>query len=118
MLATHEYGSIPKKVTSVVAKSVSKMSNRTQLTAKSTKVSNLERVVKDKLQYDWKNIYRRLNADDVDDTGKVPMSKFEKTLRQTNTFLSKEDLNMIIKVIGLPELINDLIVAENYSRAV
>ena len=78
-LATDDYASnqkLPQR--SVISKSTN---NKTQLTAKTTKASNLEKQVKDKLQYDWKNIYRRLNAGDVDDSGKVPMTKFEKTLR-------------------------------------
>ena len=49
------------------------------MTAKSTK--NLEQSIKDKLSYDWKNIYRRLNANDLEGTGKVNVKNFEKTLK-------------------------------------
>lgn len=59
------------------------------------KYSNVENGIKNKLSYEWKTIYRRLNADDANNSGQIPMSKFERTLRQTKTFLSREDLSMI-----------------------
>lgn len=59
------------------------------------KYSNVEDGIRNKLSYEWKTIYRRLNAGDADNSGRVPMSKFENTLRQTKTFLSREDLTMI-----------------------
>lgn len=55
----------------------------------------LDKQLKDKLSYDWKQIYRKLNADDVDNKGTVTMRKFQKALHQTNTFLSKQELEKI-----------------------
>ena len=60
----------------------------------------MDQQIKEKLSYDWKNIYRRLNANDLSNTGKVSMNQFENTLRQTNTFLSREDLNQITTQYG------------------
>jgi len=56
---------------------------------------SLDNLIKSKLGYDWKLIYRKLNADDVNNTGKVSMREFEKALHNTNTFLSKQDLQKI-----------------------
>lgn len=46
-------------------------------------------LLKDKLSYDWKQIYRKLNATDTENTGVVSLDDFQKVLHQTNTFLSK-----------------------------
>ena len=70
--------------------------SRTAASLKSqNKYSNVEDGIRNKLSYEWKTIYRRLNAADAENSGQVPMSKFERTLRQTKTFLSREDLSMI-----------------------
>ena len=73
-----EYNSIPRaKMTTKSNVSL----NKSAITAKSTKQSNLEQSIRDKLSYDWKAIYRRLNASDTEGTGKVNVRNFEKTLK-------------------------------------
>lgn len=36
--------------------------------------TKMEQSIREKLSYDWKNIYRRLNANDLTNTGKVSMN--------------------------------------------
>ena len=63
--------------------------------------SNLiDQNLKDKLSYDWKQIYRKLNANDVDNSGRVTVRDFKNALHQTNTFISKEDLDKIETLYG------------------
>ena len=37
--------------------------------------------IKDKLKSEWKNIYRQINANDVEQSGKVKINDFNKALR-------------------------------------
>ena len=55
-------------------------------------LEQIDRGLKDKLSYDWKQIYRKLNANDLDNSGRVSLKNFKEVLHQTNTFISKEDL--------------------------
>lgn len=47
---------------------------------RASKQSTIEQSMKDKLSYDWKSIYRKLHANDVNGTGKVSLAQFEKIL--------------------------------------
>jgi hypothetical protein len=55
----------------------------------------LDSVTKDKLKYEWKNIYRQINANDVEQNGKVKLCEFNTVLKQTNTFLSRQEIRSI-----------------------
>ena len=57
--------------------------------------NNISTGLKDKLKYEWKHIYRKVNANDVDELGTVTLTDFTKALDQTNTFLSREDMKTI-----------------------
>ena len=48
--------------------------------------------LKEKLSYEWKQIYRKLIANDKGNSGKVTVKDFKEALHSTNTFISKEDL--------------------------
>ena len=68
---------------------------------RASRQSTIEQSMKDKLSYDWKNIYRKLHANDLNGTGKVSMAQFERTLKQTSTFLSREDISLIKSQYGV-----------------
>lgn len=71
-----------------------------------TAASNLSSGLKDKLRYEWKHIYRRINANDVDEKGTVTFSNFANVLDQSNAFLSREDLKNIKNQYGVARASN------------
>ncbi len=56
--------------------------------------------IRNKLSYEWKNVYRQLNSSDVADTGKINKKQLEDALRKTGVFLSNEDIRNIQEKFG------------------
>jgi hypothetical protein len=52
----------------------------------------MKEVLKSKLQYEWKKIYRILNINDSHACGMVTVNKFEQAVLQAGVYFSKEDL--------------------------
>ena len=71
------------------------------MNTQATAASNLSTGLKDKLKYEWKHIYRRINANDVEEKGTVTFSNFANVLDQSNTFISREDLKNIKNQYGV-----------------
>ena len=59
--------------------------------------------MKNKLSYEWKNIYRNLNSKDLSEKGIAPLSLFIHALRQTNVFLSNEDMQRVRNRFGVED---------------
>ena len=55
----------------------------------------MEESIKNKLSYEWKNLYRQLNSLDVQEKGAVTKKQFEDALRTTGVFLSNEDIKYL-----------------------
>ena len=68
------------------------MSNSAVRNGPGSLAETLDQNLRDKLSYDWKQIYRKLNVNDMENTGRVGIKDFKEALHQTNTFLTKEDL--------------------------
>ena len=56
--------------------------------------------MKNKLQYEWKNVFRILNKRDTSDSGDTNPKHFEQALRSTGVFLSTEDLRRVTEHYG------------------
>ena len=52
-------------------------------------------LIKQKLSYSWRQIYRFLSSNDLANQGMAPLSQFEEALLITKTFLSREELNLL-----------------------
>ena len=57
-------------------------------------------LIKQKLSYCWRDIYRYLSSNDLDNLGKAPLSQFEEALLFTKTFLSREELKVLQSLFG------------------
>ena len=55
----------------------------------------IEESIKNKLSYEWKNLYRQLNSLDVHEKGSVTKKQFEDALKTTGVFLSNEDIKYL-----------------------
>jgi len=60
----------------------------------------LEESIRNKLSYEWKNVYRHLNSVDVHEQGTVTKKQFEDALRNTGVFLSNEDIKYLQGTFG------------------
>ena len=61
-------------------------------------ILKVKQVLKEKLKYEWKNIYRHFSILDRDAKGFVSASEFESTICKFGAYLSKEDLSRITKL--------------------
>jgi len=52
-------------------------------------------IVKKKLEFEWKNIFRQLNANDRDNSGVVSKREFESAVHQNGVFVSREEYGML-----------------------
>lgn len=52
-------------------------------------------ILKQRLAYEWKNIYRSLTAIDMDNKGKVGISEFQGILSKNRVYMTREDLKRI-----------------------
>jgi Ca2+-binding EF-hand superfamily protein len=57
-------------------------------------------LVRTKLQYEWKNIFRHLSAKDDRGDGIVPKRQFDEVLRANGVFVSNEELKMLFEKYG------------------
>lgn len=64
-------------------------------TASQTNPTGGNQAYKDKLSPQWTQIYRKLHSKDAENEGVIPVNEFEKALRETNTFLSRQDITAI-----------------------
>ncbi|CDW71436.1 UNKNOWN [Stylonychia lemnae] len=62
--------------------------------------SNLQGQVRQKLQYEWKNLYRSLNGKDLNENGTVSKKQFEDALKTTGVFLTNEDMKYLSENFG------------------
>ena len=53
--------------------------------------------MRQKLAYEWKQVYRALNLQDAAGTGKVNAKIFERIVHEHKVFLAKEDLLFIYR---------------------
>ena len=58
--------------------------------------------MKDKMSYSWRQIVRFLSANDKKGEGCVPISVFNEALNHTKTFMSKQEIESIVKQFGNP----------------
>jgi len=56
--------------------------------------------LRNKLSYEWKNIYRLLNSKDIEEQGQAPLKAFESALKSTGVFLTSEDMKKIQEKYG------------------
>lgn len=56
--------------------------------------------IKVKLQANWKNVFRHLNAQDYHDTGVISKKLFEDSLLQNALYLTAEDLRCLVASFG------------------
>jgi hypothetical protein len=54
--------------------------------------------MKTRLQYEWKNIYRHLNLIDKSAKGLVTLTEFNEAVARYGAYLSREDLNRVVKL--------------------
>ena len=62
--------------------------------------SRREKTLRGKLSYTWKRIYRYLSNKDQAGTGAVPVKVFQDALHQHQTFLSREEIDGIVRDYG------------------
>ena len=62
--------------------------------------SRREKTIRGKLSYTWKRIYRYLSAKDQAGTGAVSVQVFQDALHQHQTFLSREEIDGIVRDYG------------------
>ena len=58
--------------------------------------SRAKDVLKSKLSYEWRNIYRLLTVSDKENKGTTLKEEFERCSHQCRAFLTKEDMNKIL----------------------
>jgi hypothetical protein len=84
----------------------------TTLTQASQATSNkFKEILKMKLSYEWKKLYRIFALQDTAGTGSVSLATFEKASVQNGVYLSKEELNRLNKLYPShedPSMINYL----------
>ena len=61
------------------------------------KISNIKESIKDKLKANWKGIYRYLSSKEKGNSGIVSVKVFNDALNSTNTFLSRQELDNVVK---------------------
>ena len=52
-------------------------------------------MVRQKLQYEWKNIYRQLSSQDTSDSGVIGKKQFDDILLNCSVFISNEELKVL-----------------------
>ena len=73
-------------------------------------------MVRQKLAYEWKNVYRGLHLQDLNSTGKVTRKLFERILHETKVFLTKEELNFIYRKYTTLSEVNPEDLQVDYQR--
>jgi hypothetical protein len=56
--------------------------------------------VKQKLAYEWKNIYRTLTQIDINSNGIVPFTEFQNAVAKNGVYLTREDFKNISSMFG------------------
>lgn len=56
--------------------------------------------LREKLKSSWKHIFRYLSSSDLSNQGLVSQQNFNHALQFTNTFLSTEEVNSLVKQFG------------------
>ena len=56
--------------------------------------------MRQKLQYEWKGVFRLLSGEDLRGSGIVMLKRFEEVLRANGVFVSSEDLTHIYNTYG------------------
>lgn len=63
-------------------------------------IGKTKQVLKQKLSYEWKNIFRLLRVQDKEGVGIVSRPQFDASLNQVGCFLSSEELRKVSKLYG------------------
>lgn len=58
--------------------------------------------LKNKLAYEWKNIYRYISSKDTGGAGKISQREFEQAVHKNGAFLTREDTDLIKKYFSTP----------------
>jgi len=74
----------------------------------------MKEVLKSKLQYEWKKIYRILNINDSHACGMVTVNKFEQAVLSAGVYFSKEDMQKVNKLYGYTPAEGEAMI--NYQR--
>ena len=62
--------------------------------------NRFEKIMVQKLAYDWKNIYRMLQSLDVENTGQISVFDFEKSCIKAGITLGQADIQRLVKNYG------------------
>lgn len=68
--------------------------------------SKTNEVIKSKLEYEWKNIYRALNSIDINSCGMVSKKEFIDCVQKNGVFLSRDELEKLIKRFSINGEVN------------
>ena len=68
--------------------------------------SKTNEIIKTKLEYEWKNIYRALSSIDINSCGMVTKKEFIDCVQKNGVFLSRDELEKIIKRFSINGEVN------------